>query len=43
MQLGTDEIAKKAKFRNLKELPNTYKIGRCPTKLIVAKNPPKKN
>jgi len=42
--LEVEELAKKAKLKDLKELAKKHdiKLGRCPTKLTIAKKLPKK-
>jgi hypothetical protein len=42
--LDVEELAKKATLKDLKELAKKHdiKLGRCPTKLTIAKKLPKK-
>lgn len=41
--MDVEELAKKAKLKDLKELAKKHdiKLGRCPTKLTIAKKLPK--
>ena len=41
--MEVEELAKKAKMKDLKEIAKKYdiKLGKCPTKLIIAKKIPR--